>query len=196
MSGRKSGATGCVVLAAGAGRRFGGAKQLAPLAGRPLLEHALMTAAAVPFGRRVVVLGSRAGEIMERIDLHGVDPVVCDQWGEGMAASLREGVAALGEVAAAVILLGDQPLVSPAAVHRVLAARGDGDAVRATYDGRPGHPVLFGRSLFPAVAGLRGETGARHLLTGAEQVECADLADPLDVDSPADLRLAEHVLTA
>lgn len=188
---------GCVVLAAGAGRRFGGAKQLALLGGRPLLEHALDLAARAPVGRRVVVLGSRADEILERIDLQGIEPVICRGWAEGMAAPLRDGISALGEAGGALILLGDQPLITEPAVARVLSARNHGTkAVRATYDGIPGHPVLLERELFEPVSRIRGDAGARDLLSAATRVECGDIADPLDIDTPADLTLAEHLRTA
>lgn len=190
---------GCVVLAAGAGRRFGGGKQLAPLAGRPLLEHALAQAAAAPVDRVVVVLGDGGSQIAATVNLHGAEPLTCDGWAEGMAAPLRAGIAALEGCAAAVILLGDQPLVTAAAVERVLAGRGVGwDAVRASYGGRPGHPVVAERTMFGAIAGLRGDLGARELLAAARTrtVPCDDIADPLDVDSTADLRAAEQALSS
>ena len=195
------GTVGCVVLAAGAGHRFGpgGPKQLAPLAGRPLLEHALAHAAAAPIDRVIAVLGANAVEIAAEVDLHGAEPLVCAGWPEGMAAPLRAGIAALGDCAAAVVLLGDQPLVGPAAIARVLAGRGEKwDAVRASYEGDPGHPVLIERGLFTAIAGLEGNAGARTLLAAiqARTVPCDDVADPLDVDSPADLRAAEQALAS
>ncbi len=192
------GGVGCLVLAAGAGRRFGAAKQLAPLGGRPLLEHALAHAAAAPsIDRTVVILGAGGSEIAARIDLHGAEPLLCAGWEEGMAAPLRKGIAALGDHGAALILLGDQPLIGVAAIERVLAGRGAGwDAVRASYGGRPGHPVLIERRLFAAIAELEGDVGARELLAAARtrELPCDDIADPLDVDSPADLQLAEQAL--
>lgn len=190
-----SAGVGCLVLAAGAGRRFGGRKQLARLAGRPLLEHALANAAVAPVDRVVAVLGSGAAEITAEVALHGAEPLVCEGWEEGMAASLRDGIAALADCEAAVVLLGDQPFVGAEAVERVLASRGpEWDAVRATYRGDPGHPVLIEQRLFTAVAGLRGGAGARSVLAAerTREVPCDDVADPLDVDSVADLRAAEQ----
>ncbi|MGH2989239.1 MAG: nucleotidyltransferase family protein, partial [Solirubrobacterales bacterium] len=98
------------------------------------------------------------------------------------------------DVEAAAVLLGDQPLISPAAIERLISERGAGRvAVRATYGGHPGHPVVLERSLFQSIVELRGDAGARNLLERADVagVPCEDVADPLDVDSPADLRLAE-----
>ncbi len=188
---------GVLVLAAGAGRRFGGGKQLAPLAGRPLLEHALANAAAIPAEHFVVVLGSEAEGVAERVPLHGFEPLVCPGWEAGMAEPLKLGIAALAACDAIVILLGDQPLIGPEAARRLLARRRPGRAaLRATYGGRPGHPVLIERSLYEAVAALSGDAGARDLLAGDEtaKVPCEDLAHPLDVDSPADLKNAERAV--
>lgn len=202
MSGGEEPARGpvaCLVLAAGAGRRFGpgGPKQLALLDGRPLLEHVLAAAGASAVDRVAVVLGDRAGPILDRLDTHGATALVCDSWRQGMSAALREGVAAVGDCAAAVIMLGDQPLITAAAVDRVLAARRIGTvATRASYGGHPGHPVVLERRLFAAIGGLAGDAGARSLLGSGRvgAVPCDDVADPLDVDSPADLRLAEQAL--
>lgn len=194
-----SGGAACLVLAAGAGRRFGGdgPKQLAPLAGRPLLEHALAAAAGSKADRVVAVLGANAEAILARVDLRGAEPLLCAGWAEGMAAALRAGVAAVAGSGAAVVVLGDQPLITATAIDRVIAARAPGhDAVRATYGGSPGHPVLLERLLLAAAGELRGDTGARALLAAARvaTVGCEDVGDPLDVDTPADLRLASQAL--
>lgn len=180
---------GGLVLAAGAGRRFGGPKQLTELDGRPLLEHALAAIAEVPaLERIVVVLGAAADEILARIDLHGAEPVVCADWAEGQAASLRTGVAALPEAEAILVTLGDQPRITPQVIAGVLDHRG-ADAVRATYAGRPGHPVLLERAVLARVPELRGDAGARGLLSDARvrEWECEHLCDPADVDTQADL---------
>ena len=86
-----------LVLAAGGGVRFGATKQLADLHGRPLLEHGLATMAAADLDRLVVVLGSRADEVLAEVDLHGAEPVVCDRWGEGQSVSLAYGLAHLDD---------------------------------------------------------------------------------------------------
>src|SRR5262249_601770 len=145
-----------VVLAAGAGTRFGGAKQLAVLDGRPLLEHALRAMAGAPVDFVVLVLGARADEIRLRVGLHGATGVVASGWEAGQAASLRAGVAAARDrgADAVVITLGDQPRISSDAIARVAAA--DADAARATYDGVPAHPVLLRSPRFDAVAALSG----------------------------------------
>jgi CTP:molybdopterin cytidylyltransferase MocA len=181
-----------LVLAAGAGTRFGGRKQLAELDGRPLLEHALAAMESAPVAHRLVVLGANAEEVVRSVPLHGAEAVVCQDWAEGQAASLRAGIDALGpEIDAIVVTLGDQPRIAARAIAAVISGRGGGaQAVRATYGGEPGHPVLLESSLFDALRALRGDTGARDVLRGVQvtDVPCDGLGGPGDVDRPADLR--------
>lgn len=181
-----------IVLAAGAGTRFGGGKQLAHLDGRPLLEHALRAMASAPVADRIVVLGADAEAVAAGVDLHGARVVVCEDWADGQSASLRAGIDAAGEDCDAVVVtLGDQPWIAARAIAAVVAGRGDdAQAARATYDGVPGHPVLIERELFGAVRALTGDVGARDVLRGARvtDVPCDGLGGPGDVDTPADLR--------
>jgi len=182
---------GGIVLAAGEGKRFGGPKQVAQLDGRPLLEHAVRAMLAVPsISPVVVVLGAHAAEVRAAVDLDGADVVVCDDWADGQSASLRAGVAALGEVEAAVITLGDQPFISAEVIAGVLDQRGRHLAVRATYDGSPGHPVLLERRLLDHVTELEGDVGARDLLNGdhVRTWEVGRLCDPTDIDTPERLQ--------
>ena len=180
---------GGLVLAAGAATRFGAPKQLAQLDGMPLLEHVLRTMTAAPVGRVVVVLGSAADEIGAAVDLHGADPIVCRRWEEGQSASLAYGLAELAACEAVVVMLGDQPRVSADAIRRVIGARNGAAAVRATYNGEPGHPVLLERELFEALRDVSGDTGARNLLLSVPvlDVPCDDLGGGEDVDTPAEL---------
>jgi CTP:molybdopterin cytidylyltransferase MocA len=172
---------------------------VADLNGRPLLDHVLESAASARGIRRVVVtLGARADEILAAIDLRGAEPVLVPEWEEGQAASLRAGVAALADDAdAAVILLGDQPFITKALIEAAAAAWSPGcDAVRTTFEGRPGHPVVLSRTLFPAVGRLRGDVGAKRLLADANIVELPGaLASVADVDTPAELAAARERLT-
>jgi CTP:molybdopterin cytidylyltransferase MocA len=180
---------GGLILAAGAATRFGAPKQLAELDGMPLLEHSLRTMTASPVGRVVLVLGSGADEIAQAVDLHGADPLVCARWEEGQSASLACGLAELADCEAVVVTLGDQPRVSPDAIRRVIAARNGAAAVRATYGGNPGHPVLLERELFGALRNVTGDKGARNLLLSVQvlDVPCDDLGGGEDVDTPAEL---------
>jgi CTP:molybdopterin cytidylyltransferase MocA len=116
--------------------------------------------------------------------------VVCAGWREGQSASLRCGVAALGDVDAALVVLGDMPDMTPAAVAAVVrAAGGSEDAVRGSYDGVAGHPVLLRRPLLDRVGELRGDVGFRSLLECATivEVDLAGVANPRDIDTREEL---------
>jgi molybdenum cofactor cytidylyltransferase len=139
----------------------------------------------------VVVLGHDAAAVRARVELLSeVEVAVCERWADGMAASLRTGIAALGDVDAAVVTLGDQPFVTP----QVIAGSLDfderyHDAVRTTYGGEPGHPVVLTRRLLDRAGELEGDTGFRGLLEGqrVRRFEAGHLCDPADVDTPEDL---------
>ena len=180
-----------LVLAAGGASRFGSPKQLAELDGVPLLQHAIDAMLAVPaLDRVVVVLGAVAEEVAATVKFASAEPVVCREWSDGMAASLRCGVAELPEADWAVVTLGDMPGVTPEAIEAVMSACGtDVDAVRASYVGRGGHPVALSRALLDRVPALQGDVGARELLAGARvrEVEALHLARPDDVDTPEEL---------
>jgi len=183
-----------VVLAAGGASRFGGAKQLAELDGRPLLEHAIRSIESVPaIERIVVVLGARADEVRAGVDFGATAVVVSEAWETGQSASLKTGIAAIaGDAAAAVITLGDMPRVTPqviSAFAEIAAQHGARARARAVYDGVPGHPVVLGSDYFDAVAQIEGDIGARELLKsiGVQKIECSHLCDAVDVDTPADL---------
>jgi CTP:molybdopterin cytidylyltransferase MocA len=175
-----------LILAAGEGTRFGSEpKLLAELRGRPLLEYAIAAQSAVPaLERIVVVLGANADRLLRRVDFLDSEPIVCEQWHEGQAASLRRGLEELAGAEKVIVTLGDEPLITPQVVARFVDERAP---ARATYEGRPGHPVALGREQLDATSTLSGDRGARDLLAGARMIECARLCSGLDVDTPEDL---------
>lgn len=180
-------AIGGLVLAGGEGRRFGGPKQLAQIRGVAVLEHVLEAMQAVPaIDPLVVVLGARAAEIQAGMEFGAFEIVVAEDWAEGQAASLRAGVAALGDVDHVMICLGDQPFITPQVIAGTLELDGSpADAIRAAYGGVPGHPVLLKRRLLSRVPDLRGDVGARPLLAAAnvKTWEAGHLCDPTDIDT-------------
>jgi CTP:molybdopterin cytidylyltransferase MocA len=182
---------GGLVLAAGEGSRFGATKQLAPLWGRPLLSYAVRAMLGVPeLSPVVVVLGHDADAIRREVDFEGAEVVVCEDWRNGQAASVRAGLAALGSVDGAVITLGDQPFITSQVIAAVLEQAGGGhDAVRATYGGRPGHPVYLGRELLDRAGELDGDVGFRELLDSDRVLpfEAEHLCDPMDIDTKEEL---------
>jgi molybdenum cofactor cytidylyltransferase len=180
-----------LILAAGAGTRFGSEpKLLADLGGRPLLEWAVSAQCSVPeLERVVVVLGAQAGELLERVDLLRAEPLVCEDWDAGQAASLRCGLSVLGDASKVIVTLGDAPLVSSEVVSMFVSAA---PRSRAVYEGRPGHPVVLGPDEIAALATLSGDQGARGLLRDGPVIEVGHLCSGRDVDTPEDLEEIRH----
>ena len=170
--------TACgIVLAAGAGTRYGQPKVFAALRDGGCDEV-------------LVVIGAeavRAQRLVATVD--GARPVVATDWDTGLSASVRAGLAAVAATDAdlAVIAPVDVPGMPASVVARVLqAAVGPGSLARATYDGRPGHPVAIGREHWaPVSASVHGDSGANRYLSthAAVAVECADLWDGADLDT-------------
>jgi molybdenum cofactor cytidylyltransferase len=183
----------CVVLAAGASSRLGRPKQLVRYKQRSLLAHAVAAAAAVAPNRVVVVLG--AGAMRLRLALRRSRQraiyVQNRHWQEGIASSLRTGLAALPKGARAVlVVLSDQPRVSARVLARFARAWRDrpGYPVVSVYAGGIGVPAVLPRRLWRPAARLRGDVGARNMLRG--EARLARIAVPeaeLDIDTAADL---------
>ncbi|MFD5024284.1 NTP transferase domain-containing protein [Streptomyces sp. NPDC058373] len=185
-----------MLLAAGGGRRLGGRpKALLEYGGRPLVEQAVAALRAGGCARVHVVLGAAAETVRARADLTGCVLVENPEWATGMGSSLRSGLASLTGSGAGAALVGlvDQPGIGAAAVGRVRSAyRGSGTLAAAAYEGRRGHPVLFGSAHWRGVAaGADGDRGARDYLRAhaatVALVECGDVAEPYDIDTPGDL---------
>lgn len=184
-----------VVLAAGSARRFGGGKLLAPFRGAPLLHGALTAARAACGGAVTVVTGADAPAVEAAV--RAFDPairvVLAPDHAEGMAASLRAGIAALPpRTAGAFVFLGDMPRVPHAVLPRLAAAvRAGAPAAAPTFGGARGHPVLLGAELFGEALKLTGDQGARPLIQalGARlaQVDAPDDGVLFDVDEATDL---------
>jgi len=179
-----------VVLAAGAGSRFGGPKALARTDdGEPWSRRAVRTLRDAGCDPVIVVLGAAAEEAALLVPPDAVVVRVAD-WQRGLSASVRAGLeaaAASGAVAALVVPV-DVPDLPASACRRVMRGA-DTDALRqSTYRGAPGHPVVIGRSHWSAVtARLDGDRGAGGYLAahGAVRVECADLWHGRDRDTRA-----------
>jgi molybdenum cofactor cytidylyltransferase len=183
-----------VVLAAGASRRFGAHKLLVPLGGMPLVARTVGAVAASAADDVVVVLGRDARRVRRALaDLRAAF-VTNPAFAEGMSTSLRAGVAAVpAQADALVVVLADQPELASDAIDLVIAAFRDSGApiVRPVYDGVPGHPVLFSRALFPELALVTGDEGARAVLARhAARVLDVPVAAPAprDVDTVDDYR--------
>jgi CTP:molybdopterin cytidylyltransferase MocA len=184
-----------VVLAAGAGRRFGSPKALIRVGGELLVERAVRIASDGDCDPVLVVVGSHAAEVVAEASLGAARTVLAENWSDGMGASLRAGLDAAGalDCPAVAVILVDQPLVSAAALRRLGDAwRAGAVAAVATYDGKPRNPVVLDRSVWADVgAAAVGDIGARGWLRShpdrVVEVSCDDIADPLDIDTPDDL---------
>jgi CTP:molybdopterin cytidylyltransferase MocA len=182
-----------LVLAAGESRRLGRAKALLEIDGERLVDRAVRVLHEAGCTTVYVVTGAAP---LGEVSAHASGPVtVIDnpEWPTGMGSSVRRGLASVTEEAV-VIMVVDTPGIGPAVVRRLIDAHSAGaTAAVATYDGAPRNPVLLTREHFAAVSALAvDDVGARaYLATRPDivtQVECSDVADPCDIDTPEDLR--------
>lgn len=183
-----------MLLAAGLGSRFSaGDKLLHPYRGRPLLEWALEPLAMTQFEDRVVVIGPSAAGKLALIERYGLRAIVNPTPQEGMGRSLSLGVLALArDLDGAFICLGDMPALAPSvfnALRERFEACEHAAVIVPCYAGQRGHPVLFGRAHFDALARLTGDQGARAVVAQASAITIdSDVAGILrDVDTVADL---------
>ena len=189
-----------IVLAAGAGRRFGGRKLVALFEGRPLIAGALDAAFAAPV-RGVTVATDGDPELITIVRDHArklsregeLSMVIVADAVEGLGASLRMAVAALpADTEAAFVFLGDMPRIPPEVPHALARALDeDHDLAAPRYRQRRGHPVLFGRSYFAALRTLAGDVGAQRVLDKAGArlalIDSLDAGVLFDVDRREDL---------
>ncbi len=179
-----------LVLGAGGSRRLGRPKQLLPYGDGTLLDHTLGTARACGFDQLVVPIGGAADEVRERVDFSGADVVVNEAYGQGCSSSIAAALAAVDpRCDVLVLMLGDQPGVTPATVQALLAGRGDAPLAVCRYEDGRGHPLAFDRSVFDRLADLHGDKGVWRLLDerAADVVEVPLRGNvPLDVDTPED----------
>jgi molybdenum cofactor cytidylyltransferase len=186
-----------LVLAAGGSQRLGEPKQLLPYGSGTLLDHALDTARASGFDQLIVAIGGSSGEVRSRVDLSEAQVVENPDFGEGCSSSIAAGLSALDPRAELLVLmLGDQPGVTPATVRALIAGCGDGTVLAAClYDDGRGHPLAFGRGAFDDLRELHGDKAVWKLMEhrSDEVVEIRVSGSiPRDVDTRADY---EAVLT-
>lgn len=182
----------CIVLGAGQGTRFGDSKMLADIGGAPMIGRVVQTVKQAAIGPVHVVTGHDAEAIESAVN------GICDGclhnplYRDGMGTSIAAGIASLpADCAAAMIVLGDQPLVSPAHLSRLASAwRKQPDRIVASsYEQTIGPPAVFPRAQFDALNALRGDEGARSLLRDPQaEVVVIECEGPMpDVDTPDDL---------
>lgn len=183
-----------LLLAAGAGRRYGGPKALVVGAdGGTWARARATTLVAGGCSPVLVVVGADADTVVQ-----GLDPawtvVRADGWAEGMGASLRAGLDALASVPSApdavLVALVDTPGLTREVVSRLVAVAGPDALAQAAYHGTAAHPVLLGRRHWDGVRAVAvGDRGARDYLRTqqVETLECGDVGSGEDVDTPAEV---------
>lgn len=185
-----------IVLAAGASRRFGSQKLLAPLHGKPVVRWAVENVLAALPDEVMVVVGRDGDAVREALEGLAVRVVVNERWAEGMSTSLSAGIAALpADVDAVLIALGDQPGVDPAVIASLFNAYTEGSRPIAapSYRGERGNPVVFGAELFPELLAIQGDRGAKDIIErdpSRVMLLHFDLATPVDVDTAEELERA------
>jgi molybdenum cofactor cytidylyltransferase len=185
-----------VVLAAGASTRFGSPKQLVRIGGRPLLHTIVARAAEVTGNALIVVLGSGAAQLAPLLKHTPGSVVVNRHWREGLASSIRTGVAHLPSTCAgALLVLADQAAVTSDDLKRLAGTwrRRPQCIAAALYAGASGAPAIFPRRCFAELAALRGDAGARSILRrSADRVLRVPMpAAEIDLDTPEDLLALE-----
>ncbi len=184
-----------IILAAGRSSRFeDGHKLLTDFRGKPILAHVLDLAKIYPLADRVVVTGARREGVEALAAEAGLRTTHNPAFAEGLSTSLKAGIAALPpEIDGAFVLLGDMPLIAQESLHALENAAQNAPENAAfvpVFGDEWAHPVLLMRKVFPDLAGLSGDQGARKLLQAREDVALVPVDDPgslADIDTRADL---------
>lgn len=187
---------GVVILAAGGSSRLGEPKQLVPYQGRTLLRHAAETAAASGCRPIIAVLGANAGALRAELAGLPVWAVENEDWESGMGSSIAAGVQPLTDLNhldGAIILLADQPLISPEFLRELVFQFEETLApiVASEYDGTLGVPALFAETLFPELLALDGAGGAKQLIQQyrSRAASVAFEGGSVDIDTPEDVEV-------
>ncbi|HET9221529.1 MAG TPA: molybdenum cofactor cytidylyltransferase [Roseiflexaceae bacterium] len=182
-----------IILAAGSASRMGRPKQLLDWGGRPLVRVVAEQALAARLDRVLVVVGAASDAVAAALADLAVELIENPAYAEGQSTSLRAGIAALTpDISAALVLLGDQPFVSPQIITRIVEEwHASGAAIVApVYRGQRGNPVLFAQRVFGELLAIEGDQGARTILAAdparVRKVPFDDDRPLADIDTPED----------
>jgi molybdenum cofactor cytidylyltransferase len=193
MSNKK---TGIILLAAGGSRRLGSPKQLVSFEGTSLIKHVAVTALIADYPA-VVVLGASAEKVGRELTDLAVERVVNKEWKSGISSSIRKGLRALRsghpELEAVIVMLCDQPQVSPENIERLVEkyTQTGMPVVASYYSGSAGVPALFGYEMFGELLALEGDQGAKGLIRKYEDTLVTTVPNPeaaFDIDTPEDVK--------
>ena len=192
--------TGVIILAAGSSSRLGHSKQLLSFRGKTLLQLIIDEAELLDLEQKVLVLGANADNIRQSVTAGSFTVVINEHWEEGIASSIRIGLAKLLELDPgldeALFLLSDQPFVSADHIRELLSVHErHGKAITASqYKDTVGVPALFSRELFNELLDIHGDRGASVVMhRHQEQLTAVAFSQgAIDVDTPEDVdRLQE-----
>ena len=181
-----------LVLAAGLSSRCGTNKLLMPAEGSAIIERTVRTLIKANLAGITVVLGSCSEEIKKVLNGYSLQFIYNPDYKDGMSTSLQAGINAISQdpgIDAVLIMLGDMPLIRDNTVKDLMTAYQTKRPVIIVprCQGQPGHPVIFDRTVFPAVNLISGDRGAREIINcRAEQVLFIDSNDPgilIDLDT-------------
>jgi molybdenum cofactor cytidylyltransferase len=183
-----------IILAAGMGTRMGRTKQLLPFEGRTVLEHVIQNGLAADLDPLILVLGHGANKILDTILVSRTQVVINSRHKNGMSTSIKAGLTAIGSSCeGAMFLLGDQPLVGPSILKKLIHAATGNTIVIPTFQGDRGNPVIFGRRFFPELNTLTGDIGGRVLFKDhperISEVPVETNAVCFDLDTPEDYEI-------
>ncbi|HAJ45885.1 MAG TPA: 4-diphosphocytidyl-2C-methyl-D-erythritol kinase [Alphaproteobacteria bacterium] len=190
-----------IILAAGLSRRMGTNKLLLPLNGTPVLARTIAAVRAAGIDKIYVVTGHDAHAVRGHLPADAVE-VFNPAFKEGMASSLRAGIAGLPEdIDAAAIVLGDMPALRPHDLHHLITHLDSSEGrelIVPAFEGKRGHPVIFARRLWPEILNAEGDQGARKVvLDNADAVCEVAVGHPgviADADTPEALRYLETLV--
>ncbi|WP_433520322.1 nucleotidyltransferase family protein [Nocardia pseudovaccinii] len=173
-----------VVLAAGASRRLGTAKQLLPYRNTTVLGATLDMVRSCAFDQIIVTLGGAAAAIRQQIDLAGLQVVMAEDFGSGCSSSLRSALRVVHpDAAGMVLMLGDQPGLSAATVERLVAEATSTAITVCRYRDGVGHPFWLSRRVFGELARLHGDKGVWKIIeSGRVPVSRLDVDAPMPLD--------------
>jgi molybdenum cofactor cytidylyltransferase len=184
-----------LVLAAGGSSRLGAPKQLLPYGSGTLLDHTVATARGSGFDQVIVALGGSSPDVRRRVDLSGADVVENPDYGEGCSSSIAAALGAIDPRSELMVLmLGDQPGVTPAVVSALIDGCGENTVLAAClYDDGRGHPLAFGSAMFDELRGLHGDKAVWKLMDQrSDEVVEVRVPGPVprDVDTREDYEAA------
>ena len=183
---------GVLLLAAGSSRRFGSDKRFATLpTGGTLLDAAIENCLGSGIPLRVCV-GSEDHDLIARLARRGLDVTVCPRSSQGMGATLADAVAGIRDWTAALVALGDMPMIRPATINLIARHAAPDRICVPMFDERAGHPVAFGAAFFETLSQCEGDRGARWIIEShTTSVDTLAVDDPgihRDIDTPEALR--------